>query len=425
MLSLGYIVNASRRGCCSASRSARRSSSASASSSSACGWWRDRSAPFLPFARPTIDEATIADVADMLRSRWIASGPRVAAFEEALSERFGGRPVRVLTSATARDAGRARAARRRARRRGDHAGAELLRHRQHDRAHRRDDGVRRRRPRHAQPRPRAGRGRGRRRARACSCRRTTTRRSIPTRSRAFARAPRRARDRGRRARDRLARAAASPVGAIGDLVVVQLPSEQEHHDDRGRRAGGERRARGARGRASCASTASRACPTARATSSAPAASSTCSDVTARLGLRAARAPRRLVPRARRALAARYFELPRGRRPAHARAPAAARQPGPQLEHVHACCCRSPRPRITRKAFVDAMQARGIGIGISYEAIHLTTLFRALGLPRGAVPGLRAHRARDRDAAALPRDDATPTSSACARACAACCAARRA
>jgi len=57
--------------------------------------------PFLPFARPTIDEAMIAAVADTLRSRWIVTGPRAAAFEAALSERFGGRPVRCVTSATA------------------------------------------------------------------------------------------------------------------------------------------------------------------------------------------------------------------------------------------------------------------------------------------------------------------------------------
>jgi dTDP-4-amino-4,6-dideoxygalactose transaminase len=56
---------------------------------------------YLPFARPTIDEAMIAAVGDTLRSRWIASGPRVAAFEAALSAYVGGRPVRVLTSATA------------------------------------------------------------------------------------------------------------------------------------------------------------------------------------------------------------------------------------------------------------------------------------------------------------------------------------
>jgi dTDP-4-amino-4,6-dideoxygalactose transaminase len=56
---------------------------------------------FLPFARPTIDEAMIAAVADTLRTRWITSGPRVAAFEKELSTRFGARPVRAMTSATA------------------------------------------------------------------------------------------------------------------------------------------------------------------------------------------------------------------------------------------------------------------------------------------------------------------------------------
>lgn len=55
---------------------------------------------FLPFARPVIDEAMIAAVGDTLRSRWIASGPQVAAFEGALSAYVGGRPVRSFTSAT-------------------------------------------------------------------------------------------------------------------------------------------------------------------------------------------------------------------------------------------------------------------------------------------------------------------------------------
>ena len=59
------------------------------------------SAPaFLPFARPVIDEATIASVADVIRSNWIASGPNVLAFEQSLSAYCGGRPVRSLTSAT-------------------------------------------------------------------------------------------------------------------------------------------------------------------------------------------------------------------------------------------------------------------------------------------------------------------------------------
>jgi dTDP-4-amino-4,6-dideoxygalactose transaminase len=57
--------------------------------------------PFLKFAGPVLDEATIHGVADVLRSGHIASGPWVRAFEDALSEFCGGRPVRALTSATA------------------------------------------------------------------------------------------------------------------------------------------------------------------------------------------------------------------------------------------------------------------------------------------------------------------------------------
>ena len=57
-------------------------------------------APFLPFAQPLIDEATIARVGDVIRSNWIASGPNVLAFEAALSQWCGGRPVRSMTSAT-------------------------------------------------------------------------------------------------------------------------------------------------------------------------------------------------------------------------------------------------------------------------------------------------------------------------------------
>jgi dTDP-4-amino-4,6-dideoxygalactose transaminase len=55
----------------------------------------------LPFTRPTIDEETIQGVAEVLRSGWLASGPKVAEFEAALSRYLGGRPVRTQTSATA------------------------------------------------------------------------------------------------------------------------------------------------------------------------------------------------------------------------------------------------------------------------------------------------------------------------------------
>jgi len=56
--------------------------------------------PFLPFSRPTIDEETIAAVGEVLRSGWITTGPKNAAFEALLSEYFGGRPVRTFNSGT-------------------------------------------------------------------------------------------------------------------------------------------------------------------------------------------------------------------------------------------------------------------------------------------------------------------------------------
>ena len=55
---------------------------------------------FLPFTRPSIDEATIAGVAEVLRSGWITTGPKCRELEARLSERYGGRPVRLAASAT-------------------------------------------------------------------------------------------------------------------------------------------------------------------------------------------------------------------------------------------------------------------------------------------------------------------------------------
>lgn len=54
----------------------------------------------LNFSQPSISEETIAAMAATMRSGWIASGPRVLEFERALSQSFGGRPTRTLTSAT-------------------------------------------------------------------------------------------------------------------------------------------------------------------------------------------------------------------------------------------------------------------------------------------------------------------------------------
>ena len=57
-------------------------------------------APYLPLTRPTIDDATIAGVVDVLRSGWITSGPNVKALEAQLSAHCGGRPVRAFNSGT-------------------------------------------------------------------------------------------------------------------------------------------------------------------------------------------------------------------------------------------------------------------------------------------------------------------------------------
>ncbi len=57
--------------------------------------------PFIPFTRPSFDEATIAAVAEVLRSGWVTSGPKLAEFETALSAYFGNRPVRCFANGTA------------------------------------------------------------------------------------------------------------------------------------------------------------------------------------------------------------------------------------------------------------------------------------------------------------------------------------
>ena len=57
-------------------------------------------APYLPMTRPTIDDETIAGVAEVLRSGWLTSGPKVKELEAKLSQYCGDRPVRVFNSGT-------------------------------------------------------------------------------------------------------------------------------------------------------------------------------------------------------------------------------------------------------------------------------------------------------------------------------------
>ena len=56
---------------------------------------------YLPFTRPSIDEQTIENVAEVLRSGWITTGPKVEEFERGLAEYLGGqRQVRAFLHAT-------------------------------------------------------------------------------------------------------------------------------------------------------------------------------------------------------------------------------------------------------------------------------------------------------------------------------------
>ena len=57
--------------------------------------------PFLHFSRPTLTDAMGEAIKETLLSLQITSGPQVQAFEKALSVYHGGRPTRVFTSATA------------------------------------------------------------------------------------------------------------------------------------------------------------------------------------------------------------------------------------------------------------------------------------------------------------------------------------
>ncbi len=55
---------------------------------------------YLPFTKPTLDDETIQGVVEVLRSGWLATGANVQKLEKALSDYHGGRTVRTLTSAT-------------------------------------------------------------------------------------------------------------------------------------------------------------------------------------------------------------------------------------------------------------------------------------------------------------------------------------
>ncbi len=239
----------------------------------------------LPFARPTLDEETVAAVASVLRSGWITSGPQVAQFEAALSGYLGGRTVRDVDIRHGRARGGAAGLRHRPRRRGDRAGHDVRRHGQCGVARRRAAGVRRRgagHPQHRRP-DRSKRRSRRARARSCRCispacrwtwtrcyatRATTRLRVIEDAAHAIG----------------IAAGAAARIGSFGDLVCLQLPPEQEHDDHRRRRARDPRSGGVPADRARCAFTASSTAQTATWTSIEAGGKYNLTDVAACVGL---------------------------------------------------------------------------------------------------------------------------------------------
>src|SRR5689334_5933586 len=55
----------------------------------------------VPFHRPSIGEAEIAEVVDTLRSGWLTTGPKVARFQQEFAAAVGARHAIALNSATA------------------------------------------------------------------------------------------------------------------------------------------------------------------------------------------------------------------------------------------------------------------------------------------------------------------------------------
>jgi len=56
---------------------------------------------FLPFSRPSLSEAAIAEVVDSLRSGWITTGPKVARFEKDFAAYVGAKHAVAVSSGTA------------------------------------------------------------------------------------------------------------------------------------------------------------------------------------------------------------------------------------------------------------------------------------------------------------------------------------
>lgn len=335
---------------------------------------------YLPFARPTIDEEMVTAVGETLRSRWIASGPQVTAFERALSKYLGGRAVRTLTSAT----GAMQVALEML---GVGAGDEVIAPAQSFFAS-------------ANVIERAGATtvfvdvdlatRNIDLAQADAAVTTRTRVLLPTHYNAPldpAALASFARRHGVRVVEDAAlaigsRAGGKPVGATGDIVCFSFhPNKNLTTIEGGALVVGDA-GEAARIERLRFHGISRLADGTRDVE-APGGKFNLSDVSARLGL-AQLTHLDEWCRARERLARHYFACLEGDDLLTPERLPPRDNPGHSW-NMFTALLPLEEGRITRKAFVDAMQAEGIGVGISYEALHLTSHFRAKGLRAGQFP----------------------------------------
>ena len=341
------------------------------------------SAPaYIPFARPLIDESMVAAVADTLRSGWIASGARVVDFEAALSRYHGGRPVRVFTSATAAMEVAFQAC-------GIGQGDEVI----------------------TSAMTFFSVGNMIRKCGATAvfvdCDLATrnltadaVKRAVTSRTRAivpthFAGLPcdmegllALATGQGLRVIEDAALAIGSrwkgkTIGAFGDIATFSFHPNKNmttieggaavfsSHDEAQRaevlRFHGIRKL-----------------PDGTRDVDFPGGKFNLSDVSARLGLAQLEKLDAWCAQ-RRALADRYFARLEGRSPVELPARAHAGEPEGHSWNMFCVLLPLDRMKMSRKEFIDAMHIRGVGIGVSYEAMHLTTLFRAEGHREGEFP----------------------------------------
>jgi dTDP-4-amino-4,6-dideoxygalactose transaminase len=335
---------------------------------------------YLPFARPTIDEAMIAGVGETLASRWIASGPQVAAFERALSEYVGGRPVRSLTSAT----GAMQVALELL---GVGPGDEVITPAQSFFAT-------------ANVIERTGAKtvfvdvdlatRNLDLAQAATVSGPRTRVLLPTHYNAPidpAALAAFAKRHGVRVVEDAAlaigsRAGGKPVGALGDIVSFSFHPNKNMTTIEGGALVLNDAAEAARVERLRFHGISRLPDGTRDVES-PGGKFNLSDVAARLGVaQLARLDAWCAARAR--LAARYFECLAGDELLTPERLPPRDNPGHSW-NMFTVLLPLAETGVTRKAFVEAMHAEEIGIGISYEAIHLTSYFRAKGFREGQFP----------------------------------------